>query len=160
MKNNFLIALAFLLLGLATFKANSLYNIKDEKEYFSSFKKNEEPKNKKFNILNKKSDVTGENFYVIYKENSVGEKFYFKIVLDKNDKPIATYYANEGNQNVSNSTVEKLKKVLFGPEKPVTSIEDTTTQCVTKCHRTNKCYDKPTSAGVLLCSAECGISCA
>lgn len=160
MKNNFLIAFALLLFGFATFKANSIYTARDDKEYFSSFKKNEEPKNKKFNILNKKAEVAGENFYVIYKENSFGQGFYFKIVLDKNEKAIATYYANEGDQQISNSTVENLKKVLFGPEKPGFSLEETTTQCVTKCHRTNGCYDKPTSTGVLLCSAECGISCA
>jgi hypothetical protein len=160
MKNNFLIALAFLLLGFATFKANSNYTDRNDKEYFSSFKKNEAPKNKKFNILNKKSEVAGENFYVIYKENSLGQGFYFKIVLDKNEKPIATYYANEGDQQISNSTVENLKRVVFGPEKSVESISETPTQCVTKCHRTNGCYDKETSTGVLLCSAECGLACA
>lgn len=160
MKNNFLIALAFLLFGFATFKANSNYTVRNDKEYFSSFKKNEEPKNKKFNILNKKSEVDGETFYVIYKENSLGQGFYFKIVLDKNEKPIATYYANEGDQQISNSTVENLKKVVFGPDKAVNAIVETTTQCVTKCHRTNGCYSKPTSTGVLLCSAECGIACA
>lgn len=160
MKNNFLIALAFLLLGFTTFKANSIYSVRNDKEYFSSFKKNEEPKNKKFNILNKKSEVAGETFYVIYKENSLGQGFYFKIVLDKNEKPIATYYANEGDQQISKSTVENLKQVVFGPDKAISAIGETTTQCVTKCHRTNGCYDKPTSTGVLLCSAECGIACA
>ena len=160
MKNNFLIALAFLLFSLATLKANNTYDVRNDKEYFSSFKKNEEPKNKKFNILSKNSDEKGDTFYVIYKENSKGEGFYFKVVFDKNEKPIATYYANEGDQQISNSTVENLKKVMFGPDKAVISTGETTTQCVTKCHRTNGCYDKPTRTGVLLCSAECGIACA
>ena len=160
MKNNLLIALVLLLFGFATMKANNNYTVRNDKEYFSSFKKNEEPKNKKFNILNKKSEVDGETFYVIYKENSLGQGFYFKIVLDKNEKPIATYYANDGDQQISNSTVENLKKVVFGSDKAVNAIGETTTQCVTKCHRKNGCYDKPTSTGVLLCSAECGIACA
>lgn len=160
MKNNFLIVLAFLLFGFATVKASGNDTDRNDKEYFSSFKKNEEPKNMKFNILNKKSEDAGETFYVIYKENSKGEGFYFKLVFDKNEKPIATYYANEGNQEISNSTVENLKKVVFGPDKAVIAAGETTTQCVTKCHRTNGCYDKPTRTGVLLCSAECGIACA
>ncbi|MBW8522224.1 hypothetical protein K0U91_07045 [Chryseobacterium chendengshani] len=160
MKNNFLIALAFLLLGFTLSKANSNYTDRDDKEYFSSFRKNEEPKHKKFNILNKKSEVAGENFYVIYKENSLGEGFYFKIVLDKNEKPIATYYANESDNKISDSTIKNLQKVIFGPEKATDAIGETTTQCVTKCHRANGCYSKPTSTGVLLCSAECGIECA
>lgn len=160
MKNNFLIALAFLLFGFATCKANANYTDRNEKEYFSSFRKNEEPKNKKFYILNKKSEVAGENFYVIYKENSLGQGFYFKVVLDKNEKPIATYYANEGDQQISISTVENLKQVIFGPGEATSSLGETPTQCVTKCHRANGCYSKPTSTGVLLCSAECGIACA
>ncbi|CAD7799808.1 hypothetical protein CHRY9390_00539 [Chryseobacterium aquaeductus] len=160
MKNNLLIALLLLLFGFATMKANNNDTDRNDKEYFSSFKKNEEPKNKKFNILNKKSEDAGENFYVIYKENALGEGFYFKIVLDENEKPIATYYANEDDQQISDTTVQNLKQVIFGPDKVVAAIGETTTQCVTKCHRKNGCYDKPTSTGVLLCSAECGIACA
>lgn len=168
MKNNFLIAFALLLFAFATTKAGNNDSPRDDKEYFSSFRKNEQPQNKKFTVLNKSSEIAGDSFYVIYKENSVGEGFYFKIVLDKNEKPIATYYANENDKQLSDSTVQNLKKVLFGPgpEKTTTALEqtttvgETTTQCVTKCHRTNGCYSKPTSTGVLLCSAECGISCA
>lgn len=160
MKSNFLLAFALLLFAFTTSKANSNYTNRDDKEYFRSFRKNEEPKNKRFNILNKDSESNGESFYVIYKENSLGQGFYFKVVLDKDENPIATYYANEGDKKISDSTIENLKKVLFGPGTPSLSTGETTTQCVTKCHRTNGCYDKDTTAGVLLCSAECGISCA
>lgn len=161
MKNNILLTFALLLFAFITIKANDNYTARNDKEYFSSFKKNEEPQNKKFNILTKKSEAIGEAFYVIYKENSLGQGFYFKVVLDKNENPIATYYANESEKKISESTIENLKKILLGPEKPTTTIGDTsTTQCVTNCHRTKKCYDKATSTGVLLCSLECGIDCA
>lgn len=161
MKNNILLTFTLLLFAFITIKAKDNNTPRNDKEYFSSFKKNEEPKNKKFNILTKKSEITGDSFYVIYKEKSPGQGFYFKIVLDKNEKPIATYYANESEKKISESTIENLKKILLGPEKPTTTIGDiSTTQCVTNCHRTNKCYDKPTSTGVLLCSLECGIDCA
>lgn len=161
MKNNFLITFTLLIFAFFTVKANNSYTARNDKEYFSSFRKNEEPKNKKFNVLTKKSESIGESFYVIYKENLLGQGFYFKVVLDKNENPIATYYANESKKKISQSTVENLKKILSGPEKPTTTTSDTsTTQCVTNCHRTNGCYDKPTSTGVLLCSMECGIQCA
>ncbi len=99
MKSNFLLAFALLLFAFTTSKANSNYTNRDDKEYFRSFRKNEEPKNKRFNILNKDSESNGESFYVIYKENSLGQGFYFKVVLDKDENPIATYYANEGDKN-------------------------------------------------------------
>lgn len=162
MKNNLLLAFVILIFTFATSKANSNYKDRDDKEYFSSFRKNEEPKNKKFNILNKNFENIGGSFYVIYKENSLGQGFYFKVVLDKNEKPIATYYANEGRQQLSDLTIKNLKKILSDTTgKMSTSIDPiTTTQCVTNCHRTNGCYSKPTETGVLLCSLECGISCA
>lgn len=162
MKNNFLLAFVLLLFAFATGKANNNYTDRDDKEYFSSFRKNEEPKNKKFNILNKDSENAGESFYVIYKENSLGQGFYFKVVLDKNEKPIATYYANEGRQKLSDATIKNLKKLLSGPTGKMSTSTGpiTTTQCVTNCHRTNGCYSKPTETGVLLCSLECGIACA
>lgn len=157
MQKNILLTLIFLLLAFITVKANHNDTGRNDKEYFSSFKKNEEPKNKKFKILNKNSDEKGDAFYVIYKENSKGEGFYFKVVFDKNEKPIATYYAIE-DKEISEVTITNLKKVLIGREKA--TLAETPTQCVTRCHRTNGCYDKPTSTGVLLCSAECGIACA
>lgn len=160
MKNIFLLAFAFLLCMFTTVKANNNFNPRDDKEYFSSFKKNEEPKNKVFNVLTKNSKEKGNSYYVIYKENSKGEGFYFKIILDKNDKPVATYYANEGNKKLSDSTIENLKRLTAGPEAKMAPPTETPTQCVTNCHRANKCYDKPTEAGVLLCSLECGIECA
>ncbi|MGO4710088.1 hypothetical protein AB4Y90_13415 [Chryseobacterium sp. 2TAF14] len=160
MKNNFLITFTLLLFAFVTIKANNNYSTRNDKEYFSSFRKNEEPKNKKFNILTKKSEAVGDSFYVIYKENSLGQGFYFKMVLDKNENLIATYYANESDKKISDSTVKNLKEIFSGPEKAEFSVGDTTTQCVTKCHRTKGCYDKPTTTGVLLCSAECGIECA
>lgn len=161
MKNNILLTFALLLFAFITIKAKDNTPVRNDKEYFSSFRKNEEPKNKKFNILTKKSEAVGESFYVIYKEKSPGQGFYFKMVLDKNENLIATYYANDSKKKISKSTVENLKKVFSGPEKPTTSTGNTsTTQCVTNCHRTNGCYDKPTATGVLLCSAECGIECA
>ncbi len=159
MKNSILITIAFLLFGFATIKANVNYTERNDQEYFSSFRKNEEPKNTKFNILNKKDEVAGETFYVIYKENSLGQGFYFKVVLDKNEKPIATYYATDGNKEISNSTVENLKRLLFDTEPALPSVNKSPMQCVTKCRRTNNCYDKPTSTGVLLCSLECGVEC-
>jgi hypothetical protein len=161
MKSNFLLAFALLLFAFATSKANN-YTDRDDKEYFKSFRKNEEPKNKEFNILSKNSEDKGESFYVIYKENSLGQGFYFKVVLDKFEKPIATYYANEGRQKLSDLTVKNLKRILTDPTSRMSTATDpiTTTQCVTNCHRTNACYDKPTSTGVLLCSLECGIACA
>ncbi|WP_265427950.1 hypothetical protein [Chryseobacterium sp. YIM B08800] len=160
MKNNILLTFALLLFAFITIKAKDNNPVRNDKEYFSSFKKNEEPKNKKFNILTKKSETVGESFYVIYKEKSPGQGFYFKMVLDKNENLIATYYANESDKEISASTVKNLKEIFSGPEKAEFSIGDTTTQCVTKCHRTKGCYDKPTPTGVLLCSAECGIECA
>ncbi|KQT21636.1 hypothetical protein ASG22_15900 [Chryseobacterium sp. Leaf405] len=162
MKNNFLLAFALLLFAFATSKANNQYTDRDDKQYFKSFRKNEEPKNKTFNILTKISENTGESFYVIYKENSLGQGFYFKVILDKNEKPIATYYSDEGRQQLSDSTVKNLKKLLSGPTGRLAASVDpiTTTQCVTNCHRTNGCYSKPTETGVLLCSLECGIACA
>ncbi|WP_144283377.1 hypothetical protein [Chryseobacterium echinoideorum] len=159
MKKNILMTLAFLLLAFITVKANNNEKVGNDKEYFSSFKKNEEPKNKKFNILSKSSDQKGDAFYVIYKKNSKGEGFYFKVVLDKNEKPIATYYAIE-DKEISENTVANLKKLLTGPENSIESLAETPTQCVTKCHRTKGCYDKPTTSGVLLCSLECGVECA
>ena len=85
MKKNILLTLIFLLLAFITVKAYHNDTGRNDKEYFSSFKKNEEPKNKKFKILNKNSDEKGDAFYVIYKENSKGEGFYFKVVFDKNE---------------------------------------------------------------------------
>lgn len=160
MKNNFLIAFLLLLCTFVTNKANTTNIIRNDKEYFSSFKKNEQPEHKKFIVLTKNSEEVAESFYVIYKENSRGEGFYFKIELDKNEKPIATYYANDGDKKISDSTIKNLKSLLSGPDKSLETVSETPTQCVTKCHRTNGCYDKPTSTGVLLCSLECGIQCA
>ena len=161
MKNNIFITLLLLVITLGTIKANEGYDtIKNDKEYFSSFKKNEEPSNIKFNVLFEKGENFANSFYVIYKKNLKGEEFYFKIVLDKNEIPIATYYATDENSEISNETINNLKNLFsvnkLAPEIPPVS----TTQCVTNCHRARGCYDKPTGTGVLLCSAECGIECA
>ncbi|MXS72177.1 hypothetical protein GSF70_13225 [Flavobacteriaceae bacterium W22] len=159
MKKNILITMVFLFFAFITIKAENNITTGNDRDYFSSFKKNEQPKNKKFNMLSKNSDEIGEAFYVIYKENSKGEGFYFKVVFDKDEKPIATYYAIE-DKEISESTIANLKALLNGPEKTVESLAETPTQCVTKCHRTKGCYDKPTTSGVLLCSLECGVECA
>lgn len=136
-----------------------LENKLHDKEYFKTFKKNEEPENKKFHVLKESSNINAAYYYVIYKENALGEGFYFKVVFDKNEKPIATYYASEEKQ-INDSTVQNLKNILGEPSALTNSLEETPAQCVTKCHRTNHCYDKATNTGVLLCSLDCQASCA
>ncbi|MDR6159360.1 hypothetical protein QF023_002876 [Chryseobacterium sp. SLBN-27] len=161
MKNKILIQLFLLLFAFTITKANVIPNINPhDKEYFRSFKKNEQPENKKFNIINECTNKNAAFYYVIYKENSLGEGFYFKIVFDKNEKPIATYYATENDKALNVSTVENLKKILGGQSELSNSLEQTPAECVIKCHRTNGCYSKETTLGVFLCSADCQASCA
>lgn len=159
MKKTVLLQLFLLLFAFTTIKATIISNDPHDKDYFRTFKRNEQPENKKFNVLNESSNKDAAFYYVIYKENDFGEGFYFKVVFDKNENPIATYYANE-EQQLNNSTVQNLKKILGEPSKLTHSLEETPAQCVTKCHRTNECYDKSTNLGVLMCSLDCQASCA
>jgi len=159
MKINFLLAFVLLLFTFITAKASSTDSRRDDKEYFRSFRKNEQPQNKNFILLNQISEAQGSTFYVIYKENTKGEGFYFKVVLDKDEKPMATYYANEENKPLPITTLEYLKKILSKSSNVAILIEETRTQLIKDCHRKNGCYDKPTDIGVLLCSLDCELSC-
>lgn len=159
MKSTILIHFLLVLFAFTTSKANTATNNIHDREYFRAFKKNEQPENKKFVLLNKVSTKKEASFYVVYKENALGQGFYFKVVLDQNEKPIATYYANE-NETIAPSTVQNLKNILRASPQATLSAGDTPAQCVTKCHRANNCYGQPTNTGVLLCSLDCQISCA
>ena len=86
MKKTILIQFLLLIFTITLVKANNTTNRPHDKDYFKTFKKNEQPENEQFNLLNKKSDEKAVAYYVIYKENALGQGFYFKITLDKNEK--------------------------------------------------------------------------
>ena len=153
MKKIVLLQIFLLLFAFTAIKANAIVDNPHDKEYFRTFKKNEQPENKKFHVLKESSNANAAFYYVIYKENALGEGFYFKVAFDKNEKPIATYYANE-EKEINDSTIKNLKNILGEP-----SLEETPTQCVIICRRTSNCYDKATNTDVLLCSLDCQASC-
>lgn len=172
MKKNLLKTVTLLMLVLCSLfsYAATKNNTDNDKEYFSSFRKNEEPKNKSFSLITQQDNfLLGKSnieYYTIYKEDSEGKGYYFKVVVDKiSQKPVATYIAED-----SNILSEKTKKHLIYISKEILHIKSTKDMslagsgddpaiCVIKCHRANDCYGKPTSLGASLCSADCHLSC-
>lgn len=171
MKKNLLKTVAIFLLILCSIFSYAAQNnnTNNDDEYFSVFRKNEDPKNKSFKIVlgdNININKVKTDFYTIYKEDSEGKGYYFKVVVDKKtQKPIATYIA-ENQSPLSAETKSHLiyisKEVLnIKSIKDVSLVDadDKPAICVIKCHRANNCYGKETSLGASLCSAECHLSC-
>lgn len=155
--------LIFMVVSMSTIKAAT--TIVPDHDYFKTFRKNEQPENIKFKLLDKNSKQDKEgDFYVIFVENENNQGVYFKVVLNEMNKPIATYYAKENkNINLDIKNLNNLKRVsnsLLGKkDSKALRLAPDPQQCVVNCHRTKGCYDKPTELGVLLCSADCQLSC-
>lgn len=131
-----------------------------DKEYYSVFRKNESPKGYSFNTLERLSNDRVKAYYVIYKEKAGGNGFFFKIEVDKNDKPIATYYATDDNKIITESIVSNLKNIFSTQSSKKIVPGNSPAQCIINCNRRKGCYDMPTSAGALACSLECHLECA
>lgn len=155
----------FILISLMSFTTVASITPSDD---YKSFQKNVEPKNAVFvqlNILDysDKEQKTGD-FYTIYKQDNEGHGYYFKILLDDNNLPIASFVA-EGDKSISDHTKQHLYWITSNllnlniDSKYTVLKEDSTAECVIKCNRKNGCYNEPTNSGVLLCTADCHLSC-
>ena len=157
-------------LGISICQANTVND--DTPTNYSEFKKNKRPKNVTFELLTKsKTSFVGydekiDDFYTIYKKDTNGNGYYFKVIVDRATQlPIATYLANEKKEKISvesKNNAVSVSKTIFHQTivvdgDPIFSNE--ATKCVIKCHRENGCYDKPTNLGAALCSADCMLSC-
>lgn len=126
-----------------------------DKEYYSVFRKNESPKGYSFNTLERLSNDRVKAYYVIYKEKAGGNGFFFKIEVDKNDKPIATYYATDENKRLSAATLDRLK-LLVNTHLTQEQLREYKSfyNSTVDYNRKKDCYSKSTVVEVWLCSLE------
>ena len=135
-------------------------NVVPDTEYFSVFRKNESPKGYSFTILERLSNDSVKDYYVIYKEKADGNGFFFKVEVDRNDKPVATYYATDYNKVLTESVLNNLKNI-FNPQSSKRIVPgNSPAQCVINCNRRKGCYDMPTNLGAIACSLDCNLECA
>lgn len=141
------------------------------KEHFKTARFNESPKGVVFkevlSIAN--SDTKIKEYFVIYTSNEhIAEGgAYIKFSFDQKGKLVQTaYFSNDKSEKAK----QNLEKISFGamtnnfadnqPTAPVDTIDDGGRKnCEEACDRKEKCYDKPTDAGVLACAVGCVLSC-
>ena len=135
------------------------------KEYFKTARFNESPQGIVFKELLSMatSNTKIKEYFVIYtsSEHIAKGGAYIKFSFDEKGKLVQTSYFSKDN---SEKTKQKLEKISFGAltnnfTEVQAAIDPEIKHCEESCDRTQKCYDKPTEAGVIGCAVSCMLSC-